>query len=71
MWVLETGCGGIQVSADRDLWDPISSDSAKYGGAPFQLKYMDDTIVKGARYNDNVTIAGFTVCFVLFMTMTI
>jgi hypothetical protein len=69
MWVLQTGCAGI--SADRDLWNPHSSESAKNQRISFEFEYGDGSIVKGDQYNDNVTIAGFTVCFVSVMSMTI
>jgi len=58
MWVLETGCRGI--SRNRDLWDPNSSESAEHDGMTFRFAYTEGTIVKGFRYTDKVTIAGFT-----------
>jgi hypothetical protein len=67
MWVLQTGCSGI--AADRDLWDPVLSVSAGYGGPPFQLHYLDGTFVEGDLYSDKVTIAGFTVCFATLIGM--
>jgi hypothetical protein len=68
MWVLQTGCDGI--STDRNLWDPRLSKTSKYQGGRFQLRYEDGTIIQGGQYTDNVTIGGFTVCFVSLMTMT-
>jgi hypothetical protein len=68
-WVLQTGCDGI--SRNRDLWDPRSSKTSKYNGRSFWFTYDDGTMVEGNQYIDNVTIAGFTVCFVSLMTMTI
>jgi hypothetical protein len=69
MWVLQTGCSGI--SPDRDLWDPHSSESAQKWDQPFLLEYADGTVVTGDLHTDNVTIAGFTVCFIPLMSMTI
>jgi hypothetical protein len=69
MWVLETGCAGI--SGDCPLWDPISSETIEYSGQSFELTYRDGTVVRGDRYIDNVTIAGFTVCFVSLISMTV
>jgi len=61
MWILGPGCEGISADRDLNLWDPWSSESARWTGRSFQLEYSDGTMVKGYRYTDNVTIAGFTV----------
>jgi len=58
IWILQAGCVGI--SGDRELWDPRLSESAKYQGKSFQLRYEDGTIVEGDLYADIVTISGFT-----------
>jgi hypothetical protein len=69
MWVLGTGCAGIP--ADFPPWDPISSETIEASGQSFELTYGNGTVVRGDRYIDNVTIAGFTVCFVSLISMTV
>jgi hypothetical protein len=69
MWVLGTGCAGIP--ADFPLWDPISSETIENSGQSFELTYGDGTVTRGDLYIDNVTIAGFTVCLVSLISMTI
>ena len=69
MWVLENNCAGI--TPDHPLWDPISSETVEYGGQSFELRYGDGTVIRGDRYIDNVTIAGYTVCFASLISMTI
>jgi cathepsin D len=69
MWVLQTGCSGI--SGDHAFWDPQSSESSENKARSFLLMYGDGTTVSGNQYADKVAIAGFTVCFISFMNMTI
>jgi hypothetical protein len=71
MWVLQTGATGIPGDRNLNFWDPRLSKSAKNQRKSFEFTYRDDSIAQGDLYTDNVTIGGFTVCFVLFMTVTI
>ena len=51
-------------------WDPTSSSTSKDVGQTFTLKYGDNSTVSGEQYTDTVSIAGFTMCFVMLSINT-